>query len=228
MSAYPIDYFQTTNYGLVFTAMKEIKPKKEGCYMTKSKNWLVGMLVAMLAVFTLVVGQANQARAAATNSGNNKPLIIYFSMTGNTKTAAGQIQRDTGADIVRLHRATAYPSDYDRLTRVANRERKNNIHPAIRRNIPNLKQYNTVLIGFPTWWARPPMVIHTLFDDYNFSGKTIIPFTTSDSTPMSASMPTMRRLAKADHAKIKNGFRYDDNNRALRRFLQKNGLTNNN
>lgn len=193
----------------------------------KPKNVLTGLLLSILTVFVLLLGPSATSQAA-TNNGNNRTLIVYFSMTGNTKTAAQQIQKDTGADIVRLRRATPYPSNYDRLTRVANRERKQNIHPAIKRNLPNLKNYNTILIGFPTWWAQPPMVIHTLFDDYNFSGKTIIPFTTSDSTPMSKSMPTMRRLVKADHAKIKNGFRYDDNNGALRRFLQRNGLTNNN
>lgn len=193
----------------------------------KSKNWLVGLVLTALFAFALVVGWSSRANSATNNTSGNKTLIIYFSMTGNTRRAAQQIQRDTGADIVQLQRAKPYPSDYDSLTRVANRERKRNIHPAIKHNIPNLKQYNTVLIGFPTWWARPPMVIHTLFDDYNFSGKTIIPFTTSDSTPMSASMPTMRQLGKADHAKVRNGFRYDDNNGALRRFLQKNGLTNN-
>ena len=140
----------------------------------------------------------------------------------------GQIQRDIGADIVRLQRAKAYPKGYDNYARVADRERRRNIHPAIKRNIPNLNRYDTVLIGFPTWWQQPPMVIHSLFDTYDFQGKTIIPFTTSMSTPMKASMPTMRRLAKADGATIKNGFRYDNNNAQLRRFLQRNGLLQNN
>ena len=64
------------------------------------------------------------------------------------------------------------------------------------------------------------MVIHTLFDKYNFKGKTIIPFTTSMSDPMK----TMRRLAKKDGAKIKDGFRYDDNEKQLDAFLKKNDL----
>lgn len=149
-------------------------------------------------------------------------------MTGHTKTAAQQIQQDTGADIVRLRPAKAYPTNSNQLSQVASHERKHNIHPAIKHNLPNLSKYNTVLIGFPTWSGRPPMIIHSLFDAYNFSGKTIIPFTTSSYTPMSSSMPTMRKLAKADHAKIRYGFRYDNNNDALQQFLQKNGLTKNN
>lgn len=188
---------------------------------------IVTILLTIATVLTMVFGLGQTQRAeAASNNSNNRTLIIYFSMSGNTKRAAQQIQRYTGADIVRLRRAKAYPKGYDNYARVADRERRHNIHPAIKRNIPNLSRYDTVLIGFPTWWQQPPMVIHTLFDDYDFQGKTIIPFTTSMRTPMSASMSTMTRLAQNDGATIKQGFRYDDNNKQLRKFLQRNGLLN--
>lgn len=188
---------------------------------------IVTILLTIATVLTMVIGLGQTQRAeAASNNSNNRTLIIYFSMSGNTKRAAQQIQRYTGADIVRLRRAKAYPKGYDNYARVADRERRRNIHPAIKRNIPDLSRYDTVLIGFPTWWQQPPMIIHTLFDDYDFQGKTIIPFTTSMSTPMRNSMPTMTRLAQNDGATIKQGFRYDDNNKQLRKFLQRNGLLN--
>ena len=190
------------------------------------KKWIVSTLTVIVAVLGMIIsfGQPQQVQA----NSNNRTLIIYFSMSGTTKAAAEQIQRDTGADIVRLQRAKAYPKGYDNYARVADRERRRNTHPAIKRNIPNLNRYDTVLIGFPTWWQQPPMVIHSLFDIYDFRGKTIIPFTTSMSTPIKASIPTMRRLAKADGATIKQGFRYDNNNAQLRRFLQRNSLLQNN
>ena len=187
---------------------------------------IISTLTAIVTVLVLVIGFGQTQRVQADS--NNRTLIIYFSMSGTTKEAAEQIQRDTGADIVRLQRAKAYPKGYDNYARVADRERRKNIHPAIKRNIPDLNRYDTVLIGFPTWWQQPPMVIHSLFDTYDFQGKTIIPFTTSMSTPMKASMPTMRRLAKADGATIKQGFRYDNNNAQLRRFLQRNCILQNN
>lgn len=194
-----------------------------------NKRWITSIIVSIVAIFALLVGvggqTGHQVQAASRNP--HRALIIYFSMTGNTKRAAKQIQRYTGADIVRLRRAQPYPKGYDNYARVADRERRQNIHPAIKQNIPDLNRYDTVLIGFPTWWQQPPMVIHTLFDDYNFSGKTIIPFTTSMSTPMSASMPTMRRLGQADGATVKGGFRYDDDNTLLKAFLKRNHLLKN-
>jgi flavodoxin len=192
--------------------------------MQKHKTKWISFLVMLAAVFAMFVGMGRTQQAQAKS--NNRTLIIYFSMTGNTKRAAKQIQKYTGADIVRLKRAKSYPKGYDNYARVADHERRHNIHPAIKRNIPDLSKYDTVFIGFPTWWQQPPMVIHTLFDDYSFQGKTIIPFTTSMSTPMSASMPTMTQLAQNDGATIKNGFRYDNNNKQLRRFLKQNNLLN--
>lgn len=29
---------------------------------------------------------------------------------------------------------------------------------------------------FPNWWADMPMVMYSFFEEYDFSGKTIIPF----------------------------------------------------
>lgn len=66
------------------------------------------------------------------------------------------------------------------------------------------------------------MLIHTLFDKYNFAGKTVIPFTTSMSTPIGPSAAVVRQLAEKDQAKFKNGFRYD-NNQALAAWLKKLG-----
>lgn len=180
------------------------------------------ILTTVLIVLFGILGFCTNVQADTAK--NDKTLIIYFSMSNTTKEAAEMIQEKTGADIVRLERKEAYPEGYDNYARVADNERKKKIHPAIKDNIPNLKQYKTVMIGYPTWWQRPPMVVYSLFDKYNFKKKTIIPFTTSMSDPMKASMNAMRKLAKKDGAQIKNGFRYDDNEVQLERFLRKNGL----
>lgn len=161
----------------------------------------------------------------ATNNRNSKVLIVYFSLTGTTKDAAEYIQKQTGADMIRLKPAKAY-GDYDSAAKRGDRERRNNIHPALATKLPNLSKYNTILIGYPTWWQRPPMLIHTLFDNYNFKNKTIIPFTTSMSTPIGPSEKVIRQLATQDGAKFKNGIRYDNNKSEVNVWLNKLGLLN--
>lgn len=204
-------------------------------------------VIIVLGILVLIVGgilAVTRLRQPTTNQGPNssrsanhtsskerlesqragKSLIIYFSISGSTKTAAEKIQAKTKADLIQIEPTTAYPTEYDDYVKVAQNQLRKKIHPEIKTKLPNLNQYETVFIGFPTWWQQPPMIVHSLFDQFDFSGKTIVPFTTSMSSPMSASMPTMRRLARADQAKIITGFRYNDNDQALAKFLTKNNL----
>lgn len=159
------------------------------------------------------------------SSKNSNALIVYFTLTGTTEGAAKYIQKQTGANIIRLRPQKPY-GDYDSTVRRGDRERRNNIHPALATNIPNFSKYKTVLIGYPTWWSRPPMIIHTLFDKYDFRGKTVIPFTTSMSTPIGPSEAVIKQLAQQDGASFKNGIRYDENNGAVRSWLNNLGLLN--
>ncbi len=152
-------------------------------------------------------------------------LVVYFSVSGNTAKAARQIASYTGAKTYRIRGQQAYPTEYNQTVARGENELRNNIHPAIKGRIANWNKYKTIYLGFPTWWMQPPMIIHTLFDTYSFKGKTIVPFTTSQETPMSSSMPYIRRMAKAKNAKrVINGFRYDNNNAALRSYLRNNKL----
>jgi hypothetical protein len=61
------------------------------------------------------------------------------------------------------------------------------------------------------------MIFHTLFDEYDFSGKTIVPFTTSASSPISESMPSVRKLAK--DSEVTDGLRYNNDDVQLKEFL---------
>lgn len=181
-------------------------------------------MVAALAALWGSVNHDNQADASTTSAAK-KTLIIYFSLRGSTKEAAQYIQKQTGADIIRIYPEDRYKG-YDDASQRGEREMKNNIHPALATKLPNLDKYDTILLGYPTWWSRPPMLFWTLFDDYDFKGKTIIPFTTSMSTPIKDSQKYVKRLATADGANFKSGIRYDDNKAQVRQWLKKLGLIN--
>jgi len=178
-------------------------------------------------------GRAKSASSPATSSsktsssqtsGKSRQLIIYFSLSGTTKTAAEAIQKQTNADMIRLQPRKAYPETYDAAVKVAQRELKTKTHPAIKTKLPDLSRYQTIYVGFPTLWRQPPMIIHSLFDEADFSGKTIVPFTTSMSTPMKNSMGQMQKMANATNAHLNQGYRYDNDNASLKRFLQNNEL----
>lgn len=63
-------------------------------------------ILALVAAIVLVIGLNMRPQTRAKASINpRRTLIIYFSMSGNTKQAAQQIHRYTGAKMVRLYRA---------------------------------------------------------------------------------------------------------------------------
>ena len=111
----------------------------------------------------------------------SKKLVLYFSVYGTAKKVAEEIARQTGADLTEIIPETPYDSNrdnYNALAAYAKKEHDEDMRPAIKNDI-NIADYDTIFIGYPMWWYTFPMIIYTLFDKYDFSGKTIIPFATS-------------------------------------------------
>lgn len=168
------------------------------------KNMIIlslGLLVvlAVLSVFTLSAGAhhgpAHIEMAAASKAAAKRTLIVYFSRTGNTRTMAERIRERTGGDIFEVVTTTPYPSDYNECTKQAARELEQNFRPKLRTaKIANLRDYDTVLIGYPVWWGRIPPALMTFFDENDLSGKTIVPFCTHGGSGMSGT-EDIRRLA---------------------------------
>ena len=67
--------------------------------------------------------------------------------------------------------------------------------PAIAGAIPDLRKYDTVLLGYPIWFGQAPKIIYTFLEAGDFSGKTIIPFCTSGSSPIGSSAKNLQSLA---------------------------------
>ncbi|MQS76968.1 flavodoxin [Companilactobacillus halodurans] len=144
-------------------------------------------------------------------------LIIYFSLSNNTKKAAQKIQEITQADIVRLEKKTPYPVDYSDYSKIGQQEFEDETRPEIKIQLDNLDQYDTIFLGYPTWSGRVPMIFYTLFDKYDFSNKKIIPFTTSGGSSIAESMPYVKKLA--NNSTVTKGFRYTGDDKQLKEFL---------
>lgn len=123
-----------------------------------------------------------------------KSLIIYFSLSGKTQQVAKQLQQKTAADLYELQPAEPYPTNYDDIVVRGEKEKDQELRPAISGDLPDLSQYERIYVGYPNWWDRPPMIIHTLFTQADFTGKQVTPFVTSYSSPSSAIMAEMKKL----------------------------------
>ena len=127
------------------------------------------------------------------NSGNI--LIAYFSWSGNTENAAKIIQEKTGADIIELNPIEPYSSNYNEVLDQAQEDMNNDARPELANHVENMEQYNTILLGYPNWWATIPMPVASFLEEYDFSGKTIIPFCSHGGGEFGQSITDISKLA---------------------------------
>lgn len=136
-------------------------------------------------------------------------LVVYFSCTGNTKSAAERIAGLCSADIYEIVPAEPYTSSdlsYNDDNCRANREMNDeSARPEIGSQAIDLSEYETVFIGYPIWWGTMPRIINTFLDTYDLSGKTVMPFCTSGSSGISSSVSDMRNAEP--EADVRNGLR---------------------
>lgn len=125
-----------------------------------------------------------------------KELVVYFSVYGTAKMVAEEIAKQTGADITEIEPVIPYDSNrdhYNALARLAKREHDEGKRPAIKNRI-DIDPYDRIYIVYPMWWYTFPMIIYTFFDQYDFSGKTIIPFNTHMGSGDGGTYETIREL----------------------------------
>lgn len=141
---------------------------------------------------TSVISDTN--RNLQTQAGGNI-LIAYFSWSGNTENAAQVIQEQTGADIIELNPAEPYSSNYSEVLDQAQKDMNADARPELANHVENMEQYDTILLGYPNWWATIPMPVATFIEEYDFSGKTIIPFCSHGGGGFGQSITDISKLA---------------------------------
>lgn len=113
---------------------------------------------------------------------------------GNAAKIAAWIQQEVGGDLFSIVAAEPYPSDYDECLDRAADEKADNARPALSTHVSNMEDYDIVFLGFPNWWYTLPMPVLSFTEEYDFSGKTIIPFCTHGTGGLSG---TIRDLTAA-------------------------------
>lgn len=135
----------------------------------------------------------------------NSTVVIDGEVLGNTQYLAYVIQKHTGADIFRIEPETPYTTNHEDLVALAKNEQEHQARPALKANLENLDQYDTIFIGYPNWWGDMPMILYTFFDSHDFAGKTIIPFNTHGGSGFSDTIRTIADL-EPDAAVYEDGF----------------------
>lgn len=179
-------------------------------------NWhkrLAACIVGAAAVVTLTACGGGSGDAAATSTpsaaqtvapatgGDSTTLVAYFSATGSTKRVTEDIATTTGGTLFAIEPAEAYTSDdlnYNdadsRVSREHDDERLRDVKLKTT-EVPDWDRYTTVYIGYPIWWGVAAWPMNTFVRANDFSGKTVIPFCTSASSPLGSSASELAKLA---------------------------------
>lgn len=113
---------------------------------------------------------------------------------GNTEYVANIIQQTIGGDLFRIETVQQYPLDHDPLVDQAAEEQDADARPELTTHIENIDQYSTIILGYPNWWGDMPQPLYTFLEEYDLSGKTIIPFVTHGGSGFSNTRDVISRL----------------------------------
>lgn len=113
---------------------------------------------------------------------------------GNNEYIAGIIQRETGGELFAIETVQAYPTTHDELLDFAYNEKAEKARPELSSHIENPDKYDIIFLVFPNWNADLPMPVYTFLEEYDFSGKTIIPFTVHGGSGFSRTVQTIAEL----------------------------------
>ena len=128
--------------------------------------------------------------------GENNILVAYFSRSGNTRLLANQIHEKVGGGIFEIQPEKPYPADYDAAVKLAKEEKESGFRPRLKAKIIDIGSYGFVFLGYPIWWGTFPMPVATFLSDYDFSGKTIVPFCTNGGSGLGHSVGDIKRLCQ--------------------------------
>ena len=99
---------------------------------------------------------------------SSRTLVVYFSETGNTQRLAKLISDEVGGDFRRIETVKPYPTG-DEL-------------------------FDVIFVGYPIWWYTLPMPLYSFFDQYDLSGKIIVPFNTHEGSGDGGTYTTIQEL----------------------------------
>ena len=143
-----------------------------------------------------------------------KSLVVYYSATGTTRGVAQKIAKIIGADVLEIELEESYSSadlnwtneksrvcvEHERIFEgrangQATADGMKKVLPALKNEMPNFSDYDTVFIGYPIWWGVSAWPLSSFVMAADFDGASMIPFCTSMSSPLGRSDALLKEIA---------------------------------
>ena len=157
-------------------------------------------LWVMISIAICMLSVCSKAQSPSNDNGellrDKKVLIVYLSRTNNTKAVAEIIHKKVGGDLAALELVTPYPENYQQIVAQVANENATGFLPPLKTTIDSLEKYDVVFVGFPTWGMQLPPPMKSFLNQYDLSGKTLVPFNTNGGYGIGSSFETVNQLCR--------------------------------
>lgn len=154
-------------------------------------------------IYDSAAENSGSKNAAQNNNSDSKVLVAYFAYSENmgdvssmdvdaiTSASLNKHTTNTEGNLQVMAQETAavkkgnlfsilitdqYNPDYGTMVGIAQDDQRTGKQFTFVNEIESFDRYDTVYIGMPVWWGKLPQPMVSFFEEYDFSGKTIIPF----------------------------------------------------
>lgn len=147
------------------------------------------------------IQESSSEPASANASEAGSVLVAYYSAQGHTRAVAEILASQLGADLFEVTPVEPYTDEdldwTDETSRVSvEHENPDQRGVELEQVTPDgWDGYRTVLLGYPIWWGDAAWPIDGFVEGNDFSNKTVIPFCTSSSSPISESGELLAQAA---------------------------------
>ena len=170
-----------------------------------------------------------------------KTLIAFFSRAdenyfggamryvkvGNTEIVVNKMKEMIDADTFKIEMKNPYSPVYMTCIEEAKKDLRAKARPELVSMPASIDEYDTVILAYPNYWGTMPMAVYTFLENYDFSGKTILPLCTNEGSGMGSSEREIRKTCPG--ADVKKGLPITGSAAAsskssVERWLKANGM----
>lgn len=180
-------------------------------------------------------------------TGESNVLVAYFSIANNRIYPEGEVdavssasltirdgkgyghaelyalaaQEATGGDLFPIKTAELYPETYGGAFERHRSEMGVSRCPELTEHLDNVEGYDTVILIYPNWLSGLPQPVLSFLEEYDFSGKTILPIATSQALGLGSGPEQMS--AACPEAEVAEGLSARSE-AGVKKFLEQAGL----
>ena len=170
-----------------------------------------------------------------------KTLIAFFSRAdenyfggamryvkiGNTEIIVNDMKELIEADTFKIEMKNPYSPVYMNCIDEAKKDLRAKARPELVSMPDSIDEYNTVILAYPNYWGTMPMAVFTFLENFDFSGKTILPLCTNEGSGMGGSERDIKKTCLG--ANVKSGLSVIGSEAAnagsrVKKWLAANGL----